>query len=70
MKATARPIQGDEFGRRRTWIAEAPTIEVDLEQAMIEKEPITVILSERGWIRAMKGHVDDLSKLEFSRATP
>ena len=29
-------------------------------QAMIEKEPITVILSEKGWIRALKGHVDDL----------
>ena len=44
-----------------------PAIEVDLEQAMIEKEPITVILSEKGWIRAMKGHLDDLSKLEFKQ---
>ena len=44
-----------------------PAIEVDLEQAMIEKEPITVILSEKGWIRAMKGHMDDLSKLEFKQ---
>ena len=34
---------------------------------MIEKEPITVILSEKGWIRAMKGHQDDLSKLEFKQ---
>ena len=34
---------------------------------MIEKEPITVILSEKGWIRAMKGHMDDLSKLEFKQ---
>ena len=34
---------------------------------MIEKEPITVILSEKGWIRAMKGHIDDLSKLEFKQ---
>ena len=48
------------LGRRRTSFADAPDIEVDLEQAMIEKEPITVILSEKGWIRAMKGHVDDL----------
>ena len=44
-----------------------PTIEVDLDQAMIEKEPITVILSEKGWIRALKGHVDDLAKLEFKQ---
>jgi topoisomerase-4 subunit A len=34
---------------------------------MIEKEPVTVILSEKGWIRAMKGHMDDLSKLEFKQ---
>jgi topoisomerase-4 subunit A len=56
-----------EIGRRRSTFAEAPAIEVDLEQAMIEKEPITVILSEKGWIRAMKGHMDDLAKLEFKQ---
>jgi topoisomerase-4 subunit A len=56
-----------ELGRRRSSFAEAPAIEVDLDQAMIEKEPITVILSEKGWIRAMKGHMDDLSKLEFKQ---
>ena len=47
-----------ELGRRRTLIEEAgPAREIPLE-AMIEREPITVILSKRGWIRAMKGHVD------------
>jgi len=55
------------LGRRRSTLAEAPAIEVDLEQAMIEKEPVTVILSEKGWIRAMKGHMDDLAKLEFKQ---
>jgi topoisomerase IV subunit A len=56
-----------ELGRRRSSFADAPVIEIDLDQAMIEKEPITVILSEKGWIRAMKGHQDDLSKLEFKQ---
>ena len=56
-----------ELGRRRSSFADAPAIEVDLDQAMIEKEPITVILSEKGWIRAMKGHMDDLAKLEFKQ---
>jgi topoisomerase-4 subunit A len=43
---------------RRTLIEEAgPAREIPLE-AMIEREPITVIMSQRGWIRAMKGHVD------------
>ena len=46
------------LGRRRTTVEEAaPTRDIPLE-AMIEREPITVILSQRGWIRAMKGHVD------------
>ena len=48
----------DKFGdERRTQFGEAgDTREIDWS-AMIEKEPITVILSQRGWIRAMKGHL-------------
>jgi topoisomerase-4 subunit A len=47
-----------DLGRRRTLIEEAgPAREIPLE-AMIEREPITVIMSRRGWIRAMKGHVE------------
>jgi topoisomerase-4 subunit A len=52
--AALREKFGDE---RRTRIEEvAPAREIDWS-AMIEKEPITVILSQRGWIRAMKGHL-------------
>ena len=55
-----KDLQGlkDKFGdERRTRIDEvAPAREIDWS-AMIEKEPITVILSQRGWIRAMKGHL-------------
>ena len=50
--------QKTKVGARRTIIADAPVaIEVPIE-AMIEKEPITVVLSKKGWIRALKGHVD------------
>jgi topoisomerase-4 subunit A len=56
-----------ELGRRRTTFADAPEIDVDLDAALVEKEPITVILSEKGWIRALKGHQDDLSKLDFKQ---
>ena len=56
-----------ELGARRTSFAEAPEIAVDLDQAMIEKEAMTVVLSEKGWIRALKGHVDDLAKLDFKQ---
>ncbi len=46
------------IGRRRTTIAEAaPTVEFSMD-AMIEKEPVTVILSAKGWIRAARGHVE------------
>jgi topoisomerase-4 subunit A len=58
--AALRAKYGPEtaLGARRTAIEEAaPAREIPLE-AMIEREPITVILSKRGWIRAMKGHVE------------
>jgi topoisomerase-4 subunit A len=61
--AKLREVYGPEtlLGARRTTIAEAaPPRDIPLD-AMIEKEPVTVILSKRGWIRAMKGHAD-LSK--------
>jgi topoisomerase-4 subunit A len=46
------------LGARRTTLEEqAATREVDW-QAMIEREPITVVLSQRGWLRAIKGHLD------------
>ncbi|MYZ46689.1 DNA topoisomerase IV subunit A [Propylenella binzhouense] len=54
------------LGRRRTGFADAPAIDLDdIQQAMIEREPITIVLSERGWIRALKGHIQDLAGLTF-----
>ncbi|MGZ9720129.1 DNA topoisomerase IV subunit A [Rhizobium miluonense] len=55
-----------EIGRRRTQFAEAPEADdAAIQQAMIEKEPITVVVSEKGWIRALKGHISDTSSLTF-----
>ena len=68
IKATReRYSKKTEIGRRRTSFAEAPEIDIDLEAALVEKEPITVVLSDKGWIRALKGHQDDLAKLEFKQ---
>ncbi|MDQ4135200.1 MAG: DNA topoisomerase IV subunit A, partial [Pseudomonadota bacterium] len=54
------------LGKRRTTFADAPdTSEIDFAEAMVEREPITVIVSEKGWIRAMKGHLADLSGVQF-----
>lgn len=59
----------DKFGdERRTRVEEGPSGRAEIDwSAMIEKEPITVILSQRGWIRAMRGHValDDAETLKF-----
>jgi topoisomerase-4 subunit A len=55
-----------ELGRRRTQFANAPEANLEaIQQAMIEKEPITVVISQKGWIRALKGHVTDTSGLVF-----
>jgi topoisomerase-4 subunit A len=54
------------LGKRRTTFAEAPEHdEAAIEAAMVEREPITVVVSEKGWIRALKGNVSDLSALQF-----
>jgi topoisomerase-4 subunit A len=54
------------LGRRHTTFAAAPKIDADaVDVALVEKEPVTVILSEKGWIRALKGHQEDLSKVQF-----
>ncbi len=47
------------LGRRRTKIDDAPVAVVVPLEAMIEREPITVFCSEKGWMRAVKGHVDE-----------
>jgi len=55
-----------ELGRRRTQFASAPEADEEaIQQAMIEKEPVTVVISEKGWIRALKGHIADTSGLQF-----
>jgi topoisomerase-4 subunit A len=53
-------------GKRRTSFEDAPeAIDLDLAEAMIEREPVTIVVSKKGWIRALKGHVQDLSTLQF-----
>ena len=53
------------LGRRRTAFAVAGDVEEVSFEAMIEREPITVICSAMGWIRAMKGHVDLAAEQKF-----
>jgi topoisomerase-4 subunit A len=54
------------LGKRRTSFAEAPEHdEAAIEEALVEREPITVVVSEKGWIRALRGIVTDLSGITF-----
>ncbi|MAC80335.1 MAG: DNA topoisomerase IV subunit A [Rhodobacteraceae bacterium] len=52
-------------GARRTRFAEAGEVEDVPLEMMIDREPITVVCSQMGWIRAMKGHIDLGSELKF-----
>jgi topoisomerase-4 subunit A len=54
------------LGRRRTSFADAPDVDVEeIHNAMVEKEPITVVVSDKGWLRAMKGHLSEFDSLTF-----
>ncbi len=57
--------KGTDFGKRRTDFADAAEIEEVPLEAMIEREPITVVCSKMGWIRAMKGHIALDQDLKF-----
>jgi topoisomerase-4 subunit A len=54
------------LGKRRTTFAQAPEHdEAAIEEALVEREPITIVVSEKGWIRALRGTVTDLSGIAF-----
>ena len=55
-----------DIGKRRTTFGIAPAHdEAAIEEAMVVREPITVVVSQKGWIRALRGHVTDLSGVTF-----
>jgi topoisomerase-4 subunit A len=54
------------LGKRRTSFAQAPEHDAAaIEEALVEREPVTVVVSEKGWIRALRGTVTDLSGIAF-----
>src|SRR5690606_12013354 len=54
------------LGRRRTQFAEAPEHDLAaIEEALVEREPVTVVDSDKGWVRTLKGHGADVSNLSF-----
>ncbi|MCD0421727.1 DNA topoisomerase IV subunit A [Rubrivivax sp. JA1024] len=56
------------LGKRRTTFADAPEHDLAaIEEAFVEREPVTVVISDKGWVRTLKGHVEDLSGLNFKQ---
>jgi topoisomerase IV subunit A len=54
------------LGKRRTQFADAPEHDLAaIEEAFVEREPVTVVISDKGWVRTLKGQVADLSGLTF-----
>src|SRR5246127_856717 len=54
------------LGKRRTSFADAPEHDIAaIEEAFVEREPVTIVVSDKGWVRTLKGQVSDLSGLSF-----
>ncbi len=54
------------LGKRRTVFADAPEHDLAaLEESLVEREPVTVVVSDKGWVRTLKGHAEDLTNLTF-----
>jgi topoisomerase-4 subunit A len=64
--ATQAEFGGDTpLGRRRTLIGAAPAVVEIPAAALVEREPVTVLCSEKGWIRAIKGHGVNLAEQKY-----
>ena len=66
VKAVKKRFASDKkLSARRTELSDAPVMANISVEAFIEKEPITVVVSKLGWVRAFKGHHDELPNLSF-----
>ena len=65
LEQTRQSFGSGALGARRTDIGAAPPALAVATEAFVEREPITVILSDKGWIRAVKGHIGEDADLRF-----
>lgn len=54
-----------KIDHRKTECGEAPVIDFDPTEILVEREPITIICSQKGWIRAMKGHLETDTEFKY-----
>ena len=65
LEKTRKQFGEGRLGRRRTVLADAPAAVEVATEAFVEREPITVILSDKGWLRAVRGHLADAEGQKF-----
>jgi topoisomerase-4 subunit A len=65
LEATRAKFGGGALGKRRTDIGTPPPVVDVTTDAFVEREPITIVLSDKGWIRAFKGHLAEDAELRF-----
>jgi topoisomerase-4 subunit A len=61
---------GEKFGEgslgaRRTTLGAAPSVDLEALEMPIERQPVTVVCSRQGWIRVLRGHLEDFSELKY-----
>ena len=67
LEATRQKFGAGKLGARRTEIGAAPPAMEVATEGFVEREPLTVVLSDKGWIRAFKGHLDEDAELRFKQ---
>ena len=65
LEETRKKFGSGALGARRTELGAAPPVVEVASEAFVEREPITVILSDKGWIRAVRGHIGEDAELRF-----
>ena len=63
---TIEKFGSGELGARRTKLGHAPTVDLEaLEEIAVEKAPVTVVCSKLGWVRVMRGHIENNAELKY-----
>jgi topoisomerase-4 subunit A len=65
LEATRGKFGSGALGTRRTKVGAAPVVVEVANEGFVEREPLTVVLSDKGWIRAFKGHLDEDAEVRF-----
>jgi topoisomerase-4 subunit A len=65
LEATRGKFGSGALGTRRTEVGAAPVAVEVANEGFVEREPLTVVLSDKGWIRAFKGHLDEDAEVRF-----